>query len=113
MNPESGTVAYSYDDDGNLMTKTDARLIVTSYTYDPLNRLKTKTYGGGTPGVTYSYDTGATNGIGRLTQVTNGNSTTQFSAYDALGRVTQSSQTTGAQTYSLGYGYNLAASMTS
>jgi len=67
-NPESGTVTYGYDDDGNLVTKSDARPITTSYTYDPLNRLKTKTYSGGTPGVTYSYDTGAANGIGRLTQ---------------------------------------------
>lgn len=30
-NPESGTVSYSYDNNGNLLTKTDARGIVSTY----------------------------------------------------------------------------------
>ncbi|MBZ5554968.1 MAG: hypothetical protein LAO21_19810, partial [Acidobacteriia bacterium] len=39
-NPESGTVNYtSYDGNGNLLSKTDARGIITSYQYDALNRL--------------------------------------------------------------------------
>lgn len=67
-NPESGTIKYTYDPDGNVVTKTDARGIITCYGalsgsscngtsgYDPLNRLLEKTYSDGTPTVTYSYD---------------------------------------------------------
>jgi YD repeat-containing protein len=52
-NPESGTITYGvYDPNGNLTSKTDARGVNTALTYDPLNRLKTKSYTDGTPGVT-------------------------------------------------------------
>mgnify|MGYP001556175899 CR=1 FL=1 len=49
------------------------------------------------PDVNYSYDdSGVTYLKGRLTQVTAGTvSTTRYSSYDALGRVTGSRQTTG------------------
>lgn len=35
-NPESGTINYGYDSNGNLTSKTDARSIITTYTYDQL-----------------------------------------------------------------------------
>ena len=69
-NPESGTVAYSYDANGNLTSKTDARGITTCYGtwsgsscngaagYDADNRLLMKTYSNGDPAVTYAYDQG-------------------------------------------------------
>jgi YD repeat-containing protein len=78
LNPETGTVNYSYDLDGNVTSKTDARGISTSYQYDPLNRVISKTYPtdtSGTPISCFQYDTssipGATSGaagnmIGRL-----------------------------------------------
>jgi RHS repeat-associated protein len=37
-NPESGTITYKYDENGNLTEKTDARSITTKYKYDALNR---------------------------------------------------------------------------
>ena len=44
-NPESGTVTYNqYDKNGNLKQMTDAMYIVTTMTYDPLNRIKSKSY---------------------------------------------------------------------
>lgn len=53
-NPESGTICYGtlsgstceygYDDDGNLLHKTDARDVETNYSYDTLNRVIAKTY---------------------------------------------------------------------
>ena len=44
-NRESGTVTYSsYDGNGNLLTKTDARNVVTSFSYDLLNRITLKSY---------------------------------------------------------------------
>jgi YD repeat-containing protein len=42
-NPESGTITYVYDNNGNLKTKTDARAISTNYSYDALNRVITRT----------------------------------------------------------------------
>ena len=81
-NPESGTVSYTYPtsntgacsgDPSDVCTRTDARGISTTYTYnDPLNRLTAKTYSDGTPTAQYSYDlasvwgVGTTNALGRL-----------------------------------------------
>lgn len=51
---------------------------------------------------------------GRLTSVDNGVSAYSFTAYDQLGRVRGSSQTTGGVTYSMpDYRYNLAGSLVS
>ncbi|MCW5968344.1 MAG: RHS repeat protein [Blastocatellales bacterium] len=44
VNPESGTIIYQYDANGNLTKKTDARGIYIDYTYDELNRNKTLDY---------------------------------------------------------------------
>jgi RHS repeat-associated protein len=65
-NPESGTISYVYDENGNLKEKTDARGVKTTMTYDALNRVKSKVYEGtpkggtevanATPPVTYFYD---------------------------------------------------------
>jgi RHS repeat-associated protein len=117
QNPESGTTQYSYDENGNLQTKTDARGTQTAYTYDALNRITGRSYSGGTaaqtPTVTYRYDTaGIANSKGRLTKVSSSVSVTNYAAYDALGRVTSSSQQTNGQTYSLSYEYDLAGNLT-
>ncbi|MGH9584178.1 MAG: hypothetical protein ACRD4O_14715, partial [Bryobacteraceae bacterium] len=82
---------------------------VTTYNYDAINRVASKTYSDGTPAVTYSYDAGL-NGVGHPTSVSNGNSTTNFIAFDAMGNVTASNQVTGGQTYGFTYTYDLAGS---
>src|SRR5262249_27218942 len=93
-NPESGTINYSlYDANGNLLTKTDNRLITTTYTYDALNRIKDRSYSDSTPEVTYAYDT-SPGGVGRLASVSSAVSRESYDSYDLLGRVLQSSQTT-------------------
>ena len=71
QNPETGTTAvlYTYDADGNVVTKTDARTIQIIYTYDQLNRVLSKTYTDGTPTVTYAYDGNAP--VGCTTGVSN------------------------------------------
>lgn len=74
-NPESDLVTYTYTtpqgslcsgDPSNVCTRTDARGIITAYSYaDPLNRLTAKAYSGtapsgaytATPSVSYMYDT--------------------------------------------------------
>ena len=113
-NSESGTISYSYDANGNLETRTDARSIVTSYTYDALNRVKTRSYSDATPAVSYVYDAGGvSNSRGRLTRVSSSVSATNYTEYDALGRVKASSQVTEGVTYNFSYAYDLAGNLTS
>ena len=99
MNPESSLLCYGvwsvgsvgkgtcqngYDGNGNLIYKTDARGVITNYSYDTLNRLLQKAYtipsvagvpvATPTPSVAYTFDTttqtGAANTLGRLTSET-------------------------------------------
>jgi RHS repeat-associated protein len=101
-NPESGAVSYQYDNNGNLLTKTDARNITTNFVYDALNRLTSRSYSDGTPNVTYSYDsTTIANGKGRLGSVSSSVSSYSYSGYDALGRPLGATQTIGSQSYSI------------
>jgi RHS repeat-associated protein len=65
-NPESGGISYTYDNDGNVLTKvapkpnqTGTLTVTTTFTYDNLHRLKQKSYNDGTATVSYVYD-GAT-----------------------------------------------------
>jgi len=124
-NPESGTISYQYDNNGNLTQRTDARPVTTTINYDPLNRPTSRTYGDGTPAVSYFYDNqGLPSGapafssgssIGRLIAITYGtvSSAGRYTGYDALGRTTLSIQQTGAINYQVSAAYNLAGNMTS
>lgn len=137
-NPESGTINYVYDNNGNLTSKTDARGVKTDYIYDALNRVTNRNYStpNGTPGtgilanyqpspnVTYFYDGtnvagGIPNSKGKLTKVASSVSTTEYMAFDILGRVTRSKQTTDGVEYGGGtdptkwmtYVYNLSGAL--
>ncbi len=61
----SWSLGYTYDSNGNLLTRTDARNITATNTYDALNRVLGTTYSDSTAAKGYSYDT-AVNGKGRL-----------------------------------------------
>lgn len=90
-NPESGTILYEYDDNGNLTRKTDARSVVTTYTYDELNRVKTRSYGDTTLSVTYTYDNQALpSGAPTASEFTRGVATGRLVAvtYGASGEAT-------------------------
>jgi RHS repeat-associated protein len=110
-NPESGTIAYTYDNNGNALTKvspkpnqTGTSTITTSYAYDAGNRLTQKSYTGITmPVAKYGYDVVApltgctvaplpinspTNLKGRETEMCFGSSTSVWS-YDPMGRMAQ------------------------
>ena len=90
------TTGVSYDNNGNVTTRIDARNVTTTYDYDGLNRSTRIVYSTSaqTPTVKRFYD-GATNGIGRLwkTETTGDRgSRTTTNSYDALGRPTSQSQ---------------------
>ena len=120
--PASGVDLFSYDVNGNLSTRKDARSIQTGFQYDTLNRVTSKTYSDGTPQVRYYYD-GNIAGVGpisisgaagRLTSVTNSVSTTNYTGYDSSGRVLSSEQITGsAPAYTFSYSYNAAGELIS
>ncbi len=133
-NPESGAVSYHYDDNGNLMIKTDARGVSTHVSYDALNRPLRRWYNGSSlvsqishnspalPAgvgasheVIYSYDaSGETNnGKGRLSSVTSNVSSYSYGYYDAMGRVLNGTQTTDGEDYPMSYTYDLAGNMES
>jgi RHS repeat-associated protein len=114
QNVESGLITYSYDANGNVTSKTDARGV--TITYDPsdrridaLNRVTKKTYSNGQTAVTYSYDQGA-DGIGHLTGVTDPAGSASYT-YDAMGRISNEQRTIAGVTKSLGYTYNLDSSI--
>jgi len=111
-NPESGEVKFTYDPDGNVLTKSDARGIVTTYTYDVTHRITGKTYSSGDHAVIYTYDQTACLGqsscfnVGHLTRMTDAAGSEAWS-YDAVGRVLTVQRTNGTITKSTSYTYNL------
>jgi RHS repeat-associated protein len=92
QNPESGKITYSYDNDGNVATKTDARGIVTTFTYDAQHRVTLKSNSDNTA-ASYTYDqTGVwgpaeTNTVGRLVLTYDGNHAATLFSYDVMGRI--------------------------
>jgi RHS repeat-associated protein len=125
-NPESGTIGYFYDPNGNLLQKVlpSPNQIGTanhtiSYCYDPLNRVTGKAYSWqncqngqlpqGTAVVSYTYDQGA-NGIGHLTNLTDQAGSASYS-YDILGRMSSEQRIIAGVTKSMSYTYNLDGSV--
>lgn len=45
-NPETGTISYQYDNNSNMVVKTDARGVSTHLSYDAVNRLTRRWYNG-------------------------------------------------------------------
>jgi YD repeat-containing protein len=103
VSPDTATTTNTYDAAGNLLTQTDAKSQLTSYVYDALNRVTSITYQGGVVH-SYQYDQGV-NGKGRLTQITEPNSTTQY-VYDPKGRLVTETRTINAIAYVTSYAYD-------
>lgn len=119
FNPESGTISYQYDHNGNLTQKSQLRsigiTIATNYTYDAMNRVIQRSYTGEavgytTPTVKYYYDK-LTNARGSLIKVYSTVSTTEYSGFDIMGRPTAHKQTTDGTEYATAYSYNLSGAM--
>jgi RHS repeat-associated protein len=116
-------MAFSYDKNGNLESRIDARNITTTIIYDTINRPTSKSYTDGTPVVKYYYDAqelpaGAPSfdrgkSTGRLVAVTyGGGSQGNYNGYDSLGRVLRKFQQTGATNYQTQATYNKAGAVT-
>ncbi|MCR8628464.1 RHS repeat-associated core domain-containing protein [Leptospira interrogans] len=89
-NTNSGTIQYQYDTSGNLIEERYANGSRVSLTYDVLGRVlsKTATSSNGNQIHNYEYDLpSSSNGIGRLSRVTDELGTTEFS-YDVRGNQT-------------------------
>jgi RHS repeat-associated protein len=138
--PEGGAVTYSYTTSGGLCSgdptsvcsRTDARGVVSNYTYDHANRLTGVSYtipsGQGiatmpnvcttTPNNTSAnvcnyYDQGGSqaHAIGRLTQMVDSTGSESYS-YDAGGRAAGLSKAISGQTYNLAYQYDPSGNVT-
>jgi YD repeat-containing protein len=126
----AGTTGYTYDANGNLLTKTSpapnqtgSATVTTTYSYDLLDRLTRKTYSDGTtPSPYYWYDQSTvwnytvTNSIGR--QVFGGidNIGAIISSFDSMGRVQKQVQCTPLNCGAMNerdYAYDLAGNNTS
>jgi RHS repeat-associated protein len=97
--PLGSSESYQYDGNGNLTQFTDRRGVVTTYTYDPLNRLTFAGFGtqaGPTyqSTINYSYDAG-----NRLTQAVDSITGTITRTYDGLDRLTQEQTPQGTVSY--------------
>ncbi len=148
-NPETGTICYGqisqgscgigYDPNGNLLYKTDARGQLTSFTYDALNRLTSKSRSGGSTDQ-YFYDgqVGQSasasylggNLVGRMSftrsfnpdlagstcSTTTGKCDDQYLGYDAMGRPNHLAEAFpsewGSGIHSTDLKYDLAGNMT-
>jgi len=135
-NPESGTVTYTYDNSGNVLSRTapqanqiGSATTTTSYCYDSLNRMTGKAYTAqscplATPAATYGYDGVAasscappslsdSNPKGERTSMCDASGTTSW-AHDQMGRILTEKRTilgTSAWTKTAGYTYNLDGSI--
>lgn len=124
-NHNQWSIGYSYDDNGSIISTTDARNITVTGVYDKLNRLIFRNYSDQTPDVSFYYDgTGLASvpnfSKGQTTKVSSSVSETRYTSFDNMGRLLASQQlTTAAQRagtqapYASSYSYNLSGMLTS
>jgi RHS repeat-associated protein len=130
----TGTTGYAYDANGNMVTKTalapnqtGTTTVITSYSYDALNRLTQKSYSdsGFTPTLRYAYDAVTITGCattpptltdsypkGRRTAMCDGAGAESWS-HDVVGRMLTDSRTTNGVTKATSYALNLDGSVAS
>jgi RHS repeat-associated protein len=121
--PAMGTWWYRYDAAGNLIAQVDGRGWAVNFYYDPLNRLKGKTYTPNVPdgaayvppldpgpsgyAVGYAYDEpGYGASLGRKTRAWTAEGIQRTWAYDARGRVLTATLTVDGQTYLQRFAYD-------
>lgn len=119
-NYTAGTTGYTYDANGNVSTKEDARAIITTYGYDVLNRGITTSYSNGDPTITTTYDQSnclslaQCQNVGHRTSMTDA-SGSELWAYDVPDRIHREQRTTNSiqktTTYTLDYAGNVISAV--
>jgi lysozyme len=117
------TTKYVYNDFNAVTSKTDARGVITSYSYDSLHRLSQKSYNtsgatgvAATPSVHYFYDSEGLLWLIRIGELGNPDLYEETYSYDSFNRLqsvarTFKAQTTSALTYTSSYEYNQAGQL--
>jgi RHS repeat-associated protein len=129
-NPESGASTFTYDSDGNMLTKTSpapnqtgSATVTATLTYDALHRVLTKTFSDGiTPSTTIAYDGSTISGcsssltsadpVGRRTAMCDAAGWEAWS-YDSRGHVITEQRSTNSIVKSTAYTYNFHGAVTS
>jgi len=110
--PDTGLTQYNYDEAGNQLNETRNDGTQVRYSYDAINRLTDIEYGFNTSlDVSFDYDQGS-QGVGRLTSMSDAPGSTQYQ-YDALGRITQKASTVDGNHFTEQFGYDLSGNLTS
>lgn len=110
------SVKYVYDNNGNIISTTDARGVSITGHYDRINRLIYRDYSESTPDVGFFYDgtgleTAPAYSKGKTTKVSSSVSETRYTSFDNLGRLETHRQITDGQTYDTRYRYNLSGAL--
>jgi len=110
------SVKYLYDDNGNIVSTTNANNDSITASYDRLNRIYSRDYSDSTPDVTFYHDgkglaSAPEFSKGKTTKVTSSVSETKNTSFDIFGRLLSHQQITDGQTYSTGYAYNLSGGL--
>jgi len=115
--PEAGKTEYTYTDFDEVKTRTDARGVVTTYTYGPLNMLTGMSYNtasatgvAATAGVSLTYRTDSP-GKGKIEMVTDGAGSESY-GYDGFGRLESCTRVIDGISYEKRYEYNEAGQIT-
>jgi len=108
--PDTGLIMYVYDEAGNMVRK-DANGLVTDYTYDDINRRTGISHNDGSPGVTYTYDSGSGQYLkGRLASVNDYAGERHYS-YDANGYLDTEQRIIQGVTYLTDYDFDAAGNL--
>ena len=119
INDGTGTLwtsKYTYTDFNAVATRTDARGVVTTYSYDTLNRVTQVSYNSVSgvttaPTVTLTYDTDPTYGTtsnGKAVRVNVGSDFQERYTFDTYKRIASAIFTIGTRIYTTNYQYNEA-----
>jgi RHS repeat-associated protein len=115
ITPEAGRIDYEYTDFDAVSTRTDARGVVTTYTYGDLNMLTGVSYNnvtGVAPTAPVSIEySDASPGKGQVKTVTDGAGSESY-VYDNFGRLQSCTRVIDGISYQKQYEYNTANQMT-
>jgi YD repeat-containing protein len=109
---DAGSWIFTPDSLNELASQTDAKSQVTTFGYDLLGRMTSRTEPESTPATLWSYGTSATaHNIGRVTQVTEPDGYAEAYTYDGMGGPQMVTYTEDAANYAFTYAYNTLGSI--